>query len=318
MPNLVLQPASGQEAAIHYENTIRKGVSLTDIAKYLTPDQQKELKVIYKESAIQIWGIVPGVKNANFPKWLKINPGDIVFFSQRGNLVGKAIVTYKLHSRPLAIDLWGQDEDGETWEYVYFLNDFEELSIPIKKFNNIIGFKENFPIYGVMVLDQKRTEEVISSLGSVDEFLEEIGLPESISKTEKELVDSNLPKEVSQIDWDKVIDRIENQIKDKPLSTVKRVAKYILRNSGLSKTLKKKYNYKCQICGLDGFLKRSEEPYAEVHHVIGVGNGGADLSHNLLVVCANCHRKLEYAKIEFDDIRGSIKINDEPYKIMYK
>lgn len=318
MPNIILQPASGPEALKHYEKTIVTGVTFKDIARFISEKQQNDLRVIYRDSPLQIWGIVPGEKNINLTKWLKIGSGDIVFFSQSGYLVGKGIITYKIPNKQLALELWGLDPDGQTWEYTYFLNDFERIKIPVKKFNNLIGYKENFPIYGVMVLDIARSEEVISHFGSVDNFLKELGIEEKLIVEEEDIINTGLLQYVHSKDFDTVINKIESEIRDRPLAVVKRIGKYIIRNSSLSKALKQKYDYKCQLCGVDGFKKRSGEPYSEVHHVIGLCKGGTDLSHNLLVVCANCHRKLEYAKIEFDDSSGLIRINDKEFKIIYK
>jgi len=318
MPNVILQPASGAGALEHFKKTIEIGISLEDISQYLSAQNKNNLKAIYQDTPLQVWGIVSGERNINLSKWLRISPGDIVFFCQSGYLVAKAIVTYKMSNKPLAINLWGYNDKEQTWEYVYFVNDFEEIKIPIKKLNKIVGYKENFPVYGVMVLDAKKTEEVLSNFGSVESFLKEVGIEEDEALDEKKMVENYTPiDEIRAEDWDEIIKKIEEQVKSKPLLIVKRVARHITRNAKLSRALKQKYKYTCQVCGAKGFLKRSGEPYAEVHHIIGVGKGGADLSHNLLVVCASCHRKLEYAKSEFDDEKGIIKINEQEFKIKY-
>ena len=54
----------------------------------------------------------------------------------------------------------------------------------------MIGYKENFPIYGVIVLDSRKSEEVISSLGSVEGFLKELGVKAELQEEEKHILES--------------------------------------------------------------------------------------------------------------------------------
>lgn len=61
-------------------------------------------------------------------------------------------------------------------------------------------------------------------------------------------------------------------------------------------TLKSLY-HECQICGTKHFEKNKGE-YSEVHHLIPWSETHEDSSKNLVVVCANCHRKFEHAKDE--------------------
>ncbi|TKJ41049.1 HNH endonuclease [candidate division LCP-89 bacterium B3_LCP] len=53
------------------------------------------------------------------------------------------------------------------------------------------------------------------------------------------------------------------------------------------------YNGICQVCGFN-FLKRDNTPYFEIHHLdASKGNHPS----NLILVCANCHRQFEFAKV---------------------
>jgi len=84
--------------------------------------------------------------------------------------------------------------------------------------------------------------------------------------------------------------------------------------------LKNIHNYKCQICGLEGFKKIDSSRYVEAHHIIELHKliPGSLCSDNIIVVCANCHRKLHYAKVYYEVLGSSkviIKINDERKEI---
>lgn len=72
----------------------------------------------------------------------------------------------------------------------------------------------------------------------------------------------------------------------------------ILRDSALVATLKRRYNFGCQICGTrlelpNGFF------YCEAHHIrpLGAPHDGSDEESNLVIVCPNHHVLLDYGAI---------------------
>lgn len=74
------------------------------------------------------------------------------------------------------------------------------------------------------------------------------------------------------------------------------------RNRKAVKELKNLYQT-CQITG-DTFVfpKANGEPYLEVHHLVPLGDGGADVPANLVVISAHIHRMLHYAVVEGIDL----------------
>ena len=77
------------------------------------------------------------------------------------------------------------------------------------------------------------------------------------------------------------------------------LAKRIIRDTSLSKSVKQLYKNKCQLCGLTLTLANGES-YAEAHHIKPLGSihRGPDRKANLLCVCPNCHVQLDYGAIE--------------------
>lgn len=53
---------------------------------------------------------------------------------------------------------------------------------------------------------------------------------------------------------------------------------------------------KCECCGVDGFIKEDGSIFLEVHHLRLLAENGSDTTQNAVALCANCHRKLHYAK----------------------
>lgn len=72
----------------------------------------------------------------------------------------------------------------------------------------------------------------------------------------------------------------------------------IVRNQTLVRKVKKIRNHTCQICSLRLQIG-SDSCYSEVHHIkpLGKPHNGPDIIGNMLCVCPNCHKKLDYGFI---------------------
>ena len=56
----------------------------------------------------------------------------------------------------------------------------------------------------------------------------------------------------------------------------------------------------CQVCNFR-FRKKDGNDYYEVHHVVWLSRDGSDDDWNLLVLCANHHRQMHYAAVEWPE-----------------
>lgn len=67
----------------------------------------------------------------------------------------------------------------------------------------------------------------------------------------------------------------------------------IIRDTELGRRLKRSYDFACQICSIT--LVAPTGPYAEVHHLrpLGAEHRGTDSWRNMIVVCPNCHVRLD-------------------------
>lgn len=89
------------------------------------------------------------------------------------------------------------------------------------------------------------------------------------------------------------------------------------RPSSIANLVKELWGTTCAICETPGFDKQDGTKYAEVHHVeeLSTRNLGVLGSNNMIVVCANCHRKLHYAQVAIEEHEDgwTIVINNETY-----
>jgi hypothetical protein len=174
MDRVILQPAGSAAAQKNFTNTVEAPVPLSIIKPHVSPVEFKDLSALYPSGKVPTWGITPGTGEANRGKWERVEIGSIVLFSgtELGERLGRAdvfasgVVAYKLRSKSLATHLWGTDQNGQTWEYIYFLDEIKALSIPYRAFNKTADYAPNtpdFPIRQFTILDGERSARVISS-----------------------------------------------------------------------------------------------------------------------------------------------------------
>lgn len=79
----------------------------------------------------------------------------------------------------------------------------------------------------------------------------------------------------------------------------------IVRDTALSREIKRLHNYRCQVCGKQVDL--GNRLYAEAHHIkpLGSPHDGPDVRENIVCVCPTCHVRLDYGavRIDYDDLR---------------
>ena len=95
------------------------------------------------------------------------------------------------------------------------------------------------------------------------------------------------------------------------------------RNRKAVRKLKKLYRF-CQITGGKFVFEKADgEPYLEVHHLVPLGDGGADNPSNLIVVSAHIHRMLHYSEIQgielsmIKDDKLDFTINGKKYTVTW-
>ena len=72
-----------------------------------------------------------------------------------------------------------------------------------------------------------------------------------------------------------------------------KVRQYTINLSATRRKVILNANGECQLCGTKApFQDRDGIPYLEVHHIRPFEDGGSDNMDNLIVLCPNCHRKI--------------------------
>jgi hypothetical protein len=173
MSRIILQPCGNRDAREHYVDTIENRVDLNQLQPFLTPQDFNLLLNIYPSGSCLIWGVTPG--GNNITKWNRIERGDVTLFSRDGRIFASAVTTFKLQNLALAASLWNYNNDGETWEYIYFLEELNNLNIPYINFNTSVGYADNYIIQGFNVLNEEQSSRIFQDFDlQSDAFIQDV------------------------------------------------------------------------------------------------------------------------------------------------
>ena len=194
MSNLIIQPSSNKNARQHYVDTVLNPVPLDRMRKYLDPDTTKRLEELYRGKSIPVWGFTPA--GGNVGKWNRIESGDVALFLRQNFAFASSTVSFKIRNHDLAAELWGYDENDNTWEYVYFLDEIQNQKISYEQLNQLLGYALNNNFQQSLVLDEAKSQPVIIELGLESSIYEQAPTREEYYKAVAPLEDAELDKEI--------------------------------------------------------------------------------------------------------------------------
>ena len=127
--------------------SIQGSIPIESIKDVLTAEEREKLEELYPDKKVRMWGTRPGLKRV----WKSINEGrDLVIFYSEGKYICAADIVYKTRNPELARKVWGNYNDKETWEYIFFVKNVKKLNIDRREFNERVGFNPNFAPQGFM------------------------------------------------------------------------------------------------------------------------------------------------------------------------
>ena len=165
MPQILFQPAGNPGSRDHYRDTIEQPVSFARLAEFLEPAVMTELRSAVEGDAVAIWGVTPGRTGTNQRKWERIATGDVAVFLRESRAYSSGVVLLKARNAQLADELWGRDESGQTWEFIYFLNDVRPSDVSYRDLNRAARYEAENRFQGFNILDEGRAPEVLALLG---------------------------------------------------------------------------------------------------------------------------------------------------------
>ncbi len=250
---IFLQPANIKNKMVreHLEKTIFQTVELAEILRF-----QSKIKTGLERFCI--WGVIPGTKS----KWNKIQMGDLVAFYSEKKFYLLGQIVDKFHNKTLARHLWGENENGETWEYIYLIDpdSLIQIEVDLEKVIDVLNYSPNFVLQSALYHQNPELMELFT-----DKLLEES---------------------------DKSQDIITTVQREKIVATI---GKY-RRNHSFSIKVKQNYDNKCAICGIP-----NEGAIVDAAHVKPVKDGGPDIEENGIALCKVHHHLFDAGLITIKD-----------------
>ncbi len=180
--------------------------------------------------------------------------------------------------------------------------------------NNTPIIESPKPIFLIAKIDENFVEQVstfIKNIKKIKDYLIDHDLPkidksfQTIEPTyyfdeqyEKESMRGVAELEnlkYSKTDLDQEIERIVAEIESNPKKHDVVTSRYG-RSTKLSDLLKIKFKHTCQVCEKTTFKNKANHFYTESHHIVPLSmspKSREDTPENILIVCANCHRKFD-------------------------
>jgi hypothetical protein len=301
MSSLFIAPAAGPKALEHLDVTVHGRVSLTsleglsDMAIQLAGDASH---------GVAAWGTQPGADNINVSTWEAMQPGDWVlfYFDRQFPLCGRVLVCE--NSPDVAGRLWGFDE-GRTWQYMYLMDEIREVDVPRPLALKALDYNENFYPRGFIRVNR----DLDGRYGSVEQFLEQLAgaghefrRVVDAAKTGDEAGTAAAIDQVgSEMSEQAIIESVGSYTSSEAPEVQDAIVKRIKRNRKLVSELKALYEGHCQVCGFT-FLKGDGTPYSEAAHItpISLLEADLDVKDNLVVLCPNHHKMLDYGALAID------------------
>jgi hypothetical protein len=194
---IAIQPCGDSVAQAHYVDTVQKLVHQEDVLPFLSSLE----RTAFQEACGQIvavWGVTPGKLGQNKKKWSKLQPGDVALLYGKKRIFSQARITYLVHNRELAIKLWGVTADDQAWEYIYFMDELQEVDISVSRYNTALGYSAANIVQGFQVHEDEQAEALAEVLeidpvdDAVDAIVPGLSVQDAISRLQA-LVASDSP-----------------------------------------------------------------------------------------------------------------------------
>ncbi len=229
MERVIVQPVGSKgKKEEHYQDTIVNPIPMDKIEQYVDEEHVEKLKDIYEDGETYVWGATPSKTGRNQNYWEEIEPGYTILLSGKGKIFSSAVITYKLRNKELAADLWGYDDKGNTWEYMYFIDEVKKENIPYERYNRILGYSPKNVIQGFQIHDEENSMKLLEAL--------DLGSETYVPEVDRGDVEEGLEKER----------KFEGSVDSETTVTQRKEQNYLRRKMFENSKYKK-----CGICNLE-------------------------------------------------------------------
>jgi len=318
MTQIFVFTAGNPEARRHLENSIERPVRPETVFDTFPEPLHEELeKVRVQDNGFYAWGAIPGSRNR--PNWQSMEAEDFVLCVYDATYQYVFRLLAKYDNERFAETVWARDEQGWTWQLMYFLT--EPVGVG-RRLSDFRDYLEPERYWGFTRVEDERTDNIASSYGSVDRFVagmlgrEDGSLPTQLSigaDRSQRVAESSL--EVDRIAHGDVDEELIPEVEGR-----KRIALHVSyeRKPKNRRQAIEVHGTICQVCGFDFdkvYGREYADGYIEIHHIkpLSAYEGEVNPATDLVPLCANCHKMAHRRRISvtpIDELKGLLKAHD--------
>ena len=135
--NIFIFTAGDSAARSHLADSISNPIDQNRVLEFFDQKDRELLSQINSEHGLYAWGAVPGVQNN--PRWDQIKAGDWMLCVFDSTYQYVAQVVAKFENEKFAKEVWGETEEGKTWQLMYFLTKPVAISIKTSDLSDFLS-----------------------------------------------------------------------------------------------------------------------------------------------------------------------------------
>lgn len=228
--------------------------------------------------------------------------GDLVLTVYANQYHFLTTVIGKLHNQPLASRIWGNDDEGKTWEYMYLLSPPHNIAVDVLSAPAVDYLNKGYR--GFTRISDDKTQAIVKHFGNLETFVEQVfqtHIPQGHIAREIELAEKEADVSAAFAPKDMVDGR-------------KKVLQEIVRRQGqpkFRKVLLAAYNSKCVVTDCD------VESVLEAAHIAPYLGTESNTVQNGLLLRADIHTLFDLGQLKITP-DGRIELHETLFGTVYE
>jgi hypothetical protein len=164
MQKLIVVALNGKLDLKDFNKSVEAPIEISELKPLLFANLYQKIAESHENSQLRIWGVPRGHKSSIANKWNQISEGDVCLFLFDGNLIGYSKVKIKFQSESVANQLWLENKELSTRQYLFTLDDLMHFDNDLISNAIKLWRKGKFNVSDLEVFENAKSAEFISSL----------------------------------------------------------------------------------------------------------------------------------------------------------
>jgi hypothetical protein len=166
MKKILIFTAGRQDARNNLKKSISAPIDESIVYDTFQPKLHGELKKLLEDNnGFYAWGFVPGSQNQR--RWNTMKDGDYILAVYDNAYHYVANIVAKYHNAVFSKQVWGNDNKGNTWEYMFFLSKPRKIEVLVASKTTYLSSY----YMGSFNLSDAKIARIVQDFGSVDAFI---------------------------------------------------------------------------------------------------------------------------------------------------